>query len=436
MRVKNALNADLVFVVSKQGKPLMPCSAGKARKLLNSQKAKVIRKTPFTLKLLYGSTGYIQEVKAAMDTGSKKIGTAASFQKKVLYQSEVELRGDVSSRMEQRAMYRRSRRSRKTRYRPARFDNRGKAGKLAPSLQSKLDSHLREKKAVERILPISQWVVELASFDIHKISDPQVSKQQGWTYQQGKQKDFYNVKAYILHRDQYCCQHCQKTGGISLQVHHIQFKSEGGTDTPENLITLCENCHTRLHAGHLGQTISEKLKKKTQSKTKHATQIGILKSQILKSEWKFQEAFGFETKFRREQELQLPKTHYYDAVALSTQGYSELLFPNPVYFKKHVSVGDYQQASGAHSEKKIPTGKLFGLRKFDQIQTPKGIGFIKGKRSTGYFAITRLDGTKIHDSVNVKKECIRLQARTTTLIEKGARLLPGLKATVSAALKN
>jgi len=86
--------------------------------------------------------------------------------------------------------------------------------------------------------------------------------------------------------------------------------------------------------------------------------------------------------------------------------------------KKHVSKGDYQQTTGKRSEKKIPTGKLFGLRKFDLIQTEQGCGIVKGKRSSGYFAITDVMGNKIHDSVKVKQNCKRLRARTTTLLER------------------
>ena len=88
-----------------------------------------------------------------------------------------------------------------------------------------------------------------------------------------------------------------------------------------------------------------------------------------------------------------------------------------VYYKKHVSSGDYQQTNGARSEKSIPTGKLFGLRKFDLIQTPKGVGFVKGKRSTGFFALENILGEKISASANVKKNTTRLSARTTTLTQ-------------------
>ncbi len=403
-------NYMLVFVVNKENKPLMPCKPSKARKLLEEGKAKVIRRTPFTIKLFFGSSGYTQPIIAGMDTGSKVIGCAVVANGKVLYQSEISLREDVSKKIQQRKMYRKTRRSRKTRYRPARFDNRSnsrKEGRLAPSLGSKLQSHLREKKFVESILPVSEWKVELASFDIHKITNPEVY---GIGYQLGNQKDYYNVKAYVLDRDGYTCQHCKgKSKDDKLHCHHIIFRSEKGTDTPENLITLCNTCHDALHRGEF------KLSGK-RSKTKHATEIGIVQSQIKKSGWNFTEIFGYETKFKREQVLGLSKTHYFDAVSICCNQKVEL--EDIFYLKRHVSKGDYQQRTGKRSEKKIPTGKLFGLRKFDLIKTDQGVGIVKGKRSSGYFAITDVLGNKIHDSVNVKRNCKRLRARTTTLIEQ------------------
>lgn len=390
----------------------MPTNQAKARILLKTGKAKVVSRVPFTIKLTYNSNSYTQPIVAGMDTGSKKIGCAAIGNNKVLYQSETEIRQDVSSKMQQRAMYRRTRRSRKTRYRPARFDNRAnsrKDGRLAPSIRSKLESHLREKLFVESILPVTEWKVELASFDIHKITNPDVS---GIEYQNGDQKGFYNLKAYVLSRDNYTCQHCKgKSKDPKLQCHHIIFRSLNGTDTPDNLITLCSICHQKLHEGKIKH--SGKL-----SKTKNATEVGIIKSQIKKSEWNFKETFGYETKFKREFKLKLPKTHYNDGVAICCD-FDQIVTTNPVvYFKKHISKGDYQQTTGKRSEKKIPTGKLFGLRKFDLIKTEKGIGIIKGKRSTGYFAITDIFGNKIHDSVNVKRNCKRLRARTSSLIEQ------------------
>ena len=389
----------------------MPCKPSKARKLLLEGKAKVIKRTPFTIKLLYGSSNYIQTIIGGMDTGSKVIGVCAMSQGKVLYQSETYLREDVSGKMQQRAMYRRTRRGNKTRYRPERWNNRANSKReerLAPSLKSKLESHFREKNFVESILPVTKWRVELASFDIHKITNPYVH---GFWYQKGAQLGFYNVKAYVLSRDNYTCQHCKgKSKDPKLHCHHIIFRSQRGTDSPENLICLCKTCHDALHEGKI------KLSGR-KSKTKHATEVGIIKSQIKKSDWDFIETFGYETKFKREQILHLPKTHYFDAVSICFTNL-KVKFDDILYLKKHVSKGDYQQRKGKRSEKIIPTGKIFGLRKFDLIKTEQGVGIVKGKRSSGYFSITDIMGNKIHDSVKVKNGYKRLRARTSTLIEQ------------------
>jgi hypothetical protein len=405
----------LVYILNRHGEPLMPCTPPVARHLLRDGKAKVIRRDPFTIKLLYGSSGYRQEVVAGMDTGSKTVGCAAIANGKVLYQAEVSLRQDVSGKMEQRAMYRRNRRSRKTRYRPARWQNRAsmrKKGRLAPSIKSKVDSHLRERNFVESILPVTRWKVELAAFDIHKIINPEVD---GVGYQNGQQKGFYNVKAYILHRDGYTCQSGRKVKhDAKLHVHHIQFRSQGGSDAPSNLITLCETCHADLHAGKFD------LKAK-RSKTKHATEVGIVKSAILKSGWDATSTFGYETKFKREQCLGWDKSHAADAVAIACEDGETVDALDVFWRKRHVSKGDYQQTSGRRSEVRIPTGKLFGLRKFDLIRTPKVTGFVKGKRTRGAFVLMNIDGEIIADT-SVKKNVTRISARSTTLTERRAFL--------------
>jgi len=402
----------LVYVLNHHGKPLMPCSPARARHLLKDGKAKVVRRDPFTIKLRFGSSGYTQDVVAGMDTGSKTIGSAAIANGKVVYQAEVTLRDDVSGTMKQRATYRRTRRGRKTRYRQPRWSNRASLhadGRLAPSIRSKVESHLRERDFVERILPVRRWKVELASFDIHKITNPDV---EGAGYQEGAQKDFYNVKAYVLHRDGYKCQSGrQGKHSPKLHVHHKVFRAHGGSDEPSNLVTLCATCHDDLHAG----TFDLKVKR---SRTRHATEVGIVKCAIAGTGWAFSPTFGYETKWKREQCLGWPKSHAADAVAICCAD-GEVVTPNPtVVRKRHVAKGDYQQTSGQRSEQRIPTGKLFGLRKFDLVATPDGVGFVKGKRSTGYFAIAGLDGTPINNSARAAS-CVRLAARSTTLARSG-----------------
>ena len=115
----------MVYVISKDNKPLMPCSNAIARLLLKQGKAKVKRKQPFTIKLNYDTTNYTQDLTLGVDTGSGTIGNAVSTKdEKIVYISEVIVRNDISEKMERRAKYRRNRRNRKTRYRKARFLNR------------------------------------------------------------------------------------------------------------------------------------------------------------------------------------------------------------------------------------------------------------------------------------------------------------------------
>ena len=86
----------LVYVLNKDKKPLMPCKPSKARKLLKNKKAKVVNRKPFTIQLLYWSTGYKQDISLGVDTGSKFVGLSATTTQKELYASTVELRDDVS----------------------------------------------------------------------------------------------------------------------------------------------------------------------------------------------------------------------------------------------------------------------------------------------------------------------------------------------------
>jgi len=394
-----------VYVINIDNEPLMPCSPRIARRLLRASKAKVKRRTPFTIKLNQPTSHYVQPVTAGMDIGSKTIGTAAIASKRVIYQAETVIRNDVSKKMTQRRMYRRTRRGR-LRYRAPRFLNRTSSG-LPPSLRSKVDSHLRERRQMEQILPISKWVVETTKFDIARISNNNFLVD---NYQKGDQLGYYNVKAFVLDRDNYKCKSRQKCKhSDKLHVHHIRYRSQGGTNAPANLVTLCESCHKALHAGMF--TIDS-----APSRTRHAMHTNYIANN-LKKLVPLQETFGYITKYVREQILHLPKTHYNDAVAIAS-GSNRIKSSDYVLLKRHVSSGDYRQTKGPHSNIRIPTGKLFGLRKFDLIQTPKGTGFIKGKRSTGWFVIGDIFSQLI-DEVSVKKNCKRLQARSTTLIYQG-----------------
>lgn len=229
----------MVYVINKDGQPLMPTTRhGKVRHLLERGKAKVIKRCPFTIQLLYETNHYVQEITLGVDAGSKTIGLSATSERKEYYAGEVELRNDIVNLLSTRRELRRTRRNRKTRYRKPRFHNRKRKDKwLAPSVQQKVDTHILAVQKVKKILPISHVVVEVAAFDIQKIKNLKIK---GTEYQQGEQLGFWNVREYILFRDGHVCQCCKgKSKDKILNVHHLESRKTGG-DAPNNLITLCE----------------------------------------------------------------------------------------------------------------------------------------------------------------------------------------------------
>lgn len=68
----------MVYVLSIDGKPLMPCKEAKAKKLLRDSLAKVINRTPFTIQLVFACENQTQDVTLGIDSGSKVIGISAT----------------------------------------------------------------------------------------------------------------------------------------------------------------------------------------------------------------------------------------------------------------------------------------------------------------------------------------------------------------------
>ena len=207
-----------VYVISKSGKPLMPTKKlGKVRHLLKDGRAKVVQRTPFTIQLTYDSKEFTQNVTLGVDAGSKTIGLSATTDEYEIYASNVILRNDIVKLLSDRRALRTSRRNRKRRYRPARFDNRVKSKKkgwLAPSVQNKINTHINVIRDILKILPITKIIIEIAQFDIQKIKNPDIS---GTEYQQGEQLDFWNVREYVLCRDNHECQYCHGKSNVPVQ---------------------------------------------------------------------------------------------------------------------------------------------------------------------------------------------------------------------------
>lgn len=385
---------NVVYVLAPDGAPLMPCASAIARLLLKDGKAKVKRRTPFTIKLLdQPETTYTQPLTLGIDTGSSVIGSAvATDEGEVVYLSEVTVRNDIATTMKERAKYRRNRRNRKTRYRKPRWLNRKnsiKTGRFLPTMRSKIDAHLKEIRFVQSLLPISKIILETGAFDPHALKNPAVLKHK-WLYQKGINYGFANTKAYVLTRDNYTCQHCKgKSKDNRLEVHHIVFRSQNGSDEEENLIVLCKTCHDALHEG----AITLKRNGKRKGTLNHATQMNSIRLQLLKRV-EAEETFGFITKEHR-QLAGLPKEHCFDAVMIATQGENPTFQTTTLLAKRCVPDGDYQQTKGRRSEQRIITGKIAGFRKFDKVNYRGKEYFIKGRMSAGYAILMDLLGNKV-----------------------------------------
>jgi len=400
----------LVFVLNKHGKPLMPCKPGKARLLLKEEKAKVIKRTPFTIKLLHGSSGYKQSVTLGVDSGFNHVGLSAITESKELYSAEVKLRTDMVKLNSERRMYRRSRRGRKTRYRKPRFLNRKKSeGWLAPSIQHKFDSHIKLINIIKKILPVSEIVVEIAAFDVQKIKNPEISEK---GYQQGEQLNFWNVREYVLHRDSHKCQSCRgKSKDKILNVHHIESKQIGG-DRPDNLITLCETCHSNYHKGKI------KLNIKKRKGFKAETFMSIVRWKLINilrnSGENIKHTYGYITKNNRIKN-NIEKTHSSDAFVIAGGTNHTRLEYN--YLIKQVRKNNRKLFKGVRSHIKNTAPRLIhGFQRYDKVLWNNLECFIFGRRKTGYFDIRKLDGTKLHTSVK-SKELSLLESFNTLLTE-------------------
>jgi len=303
----------MVFVIDAKGRPLLPTHPARARKLLKQGKAKVYKMVPFTIQLNYEIKNPKGEFTIGIDDGAKFLGIAIrsnSDKNKIVFAANVRLRQDVKRKINERRMYRRNRRSRKLRYRSARFSNRKRPdGWIPPSIKYRKDVILRVIDNLRQYLNITKAVVEMGRFDISSMARNR--KLKSVEYQQS---DFEgkNLREKVLWRDNYKCQQCDVTS--NLQIHHIIPKSKGGTNTLNNLITLCAKCHKELHEGKW------KLNKKPkQFKYPAVAQQGkwYLYNELVKRFGKenVKATFGWITSMKRK-ELKLEKDHWLDACAM------------------------------------------------------------------------------------------------------------------------
>jgi hypothetical protein len=270
-------------------------------------------------------------------------------------------------------------------------------------------------------------VLEVGKFDPHLMKNPELADpdERSWGYQQGPNYGYENVKAMVRARDNYTCQHCKgKSKDKHLEVHHKIYRSQGGSDSEENLITLCHTCHEALHNGEF---VLKDSGRKKQLNLRDATQMNVLRCRLLREYPDAIVTYGFVTSANR-LALGLDKEHYIDACVIATQGKPFNIVTGVLYLKRDVPEGDYQRTRGAHSEQRLPDGKMGGFMKFDKVEYRGEKYFIKGRQQdkykNEYASLMDIYGNKADFSMLPKgqktpklENCRRIAARTSQMCD-------------------
>ena len=250
-----------VFVLDRSGKPLMPCSEKRARKLLAAGRARVHRVMPFVIRIVDRRVqdSALQPLRVKIDPGSKTTGLALVREAESIDAASGEVRREVfvlnlfelvhrgrqiSEALTGRRAFRRRRRSANLRYRAPRFLNRKKdRGWLAPSLRHRIETTLAWVRRLQRWAPVTALSQELVRFDMQKMENAEIA---GVGYQQGTLAG-YELREYLLEKFSRTCCYCDAKE-VPLNIEHIHPKAQGGTNRVSNLAIACIPCNTKKGA--------------------------------------------------------------------------------------------------------------------------------------------------------------------------------------------
>jgi len=317
-----------VFVVDINRKPLSMCHPARARALLKEGKAAVLRDAPFTIILKEEKPdATVKPMVAKIDPGSKTTGMVlVDSNNRVLFSAELGHRGKaIKASLDSRRALRRGRRSRKTRYREARFDNRRRSdGWLPPSLQHRVETSMTWINRFGRYCGLRELAVERVKFDMQLMRNPEIS---GVEYQQGTLAG-YSVREYLLEKWHRTCAYCGAEN-VPLQIEHIKARVNGGSNAVSNLALACEPCNTKKGT----QPVEVFLKSKPEALKRVLTQAkkplsdaaavnatrNALFDAMLKTGLPVETGTGAQTKFNLTR-LAYPKGHWIDAACVGDSG--------------------------------------------------------------------------------------------------------------------
>jgi hypothetical protein len=162
-------------------------------------------------------------------------------------------------------------------------------------------------RLLQEILPVAKTTIEVGSFDIQKIMNPEIT---GTDYQQGDMHEQSNLRNYLMAREKGTCQSCNKPikKGQRAEIHHCKERKDGGTDRAANLALLHEKCHEKLHR--------EGCKLRAPRQFKAETFMSIIQHKFVEDIPGVEIIYGYITHANRTK-LGLEKTHCNDAFVIA-----------------------------------------------------------------------------------------------------------------------
>ena len=118
----------------------------------------------------------------------------------------------------------------------------------APSLKHKKELNVNIVKMYCAVMPITHATVEVGSFDTMLVKAIQEGKAvpEGADYQKGPRYNLATLREAVFYRDNYVCKVCGRkaTEGAILHMHHMFYWKGRHGNSPDELLTVCEKCHT------------------------------------------------------------------------------------------------------------------------------------------------------------------------------------------------
>jgi 5-methylcytosine-specific restriction endonuclease McrA len=401
--------SNFVFVVDSNKQPLDPIHPAQARRMLDSGQAAVFRRFPFTVILKEVVTDFKpQPLQLKIDPGSKTTGIVLLRNNTVIWAAELTHRGQaIQAALLSPRQLRRGRRSRKTRYRPARFLNRTRSkGWLAPSLRHRVDTTLTWVNKLVRLAHVATIVQELVRFDLQQMENPEIS---GVEYQQGELVG-YECREYLLEKWNRKCAYCG-VENVPLQIEHILAKANGGSDRVSSLCLACEKCNQKKGAKSVEKFLAKKpeVLKRVLACAKRLLKDAAAVNSTSWALFNTLKATGLPvatgsgglTKFNRTR-LGLRKAHWLDAACVGETPDLRVLTKQPLLIKA-TGHGSRQMCGTdkyGFPTRHFPRLKLVnGYRTGDMVKaivtTEKKVGIYIGRvavRSTGSFNVSTRTG--------------------------------------------